>query len=79
MTTAKVAISLPIEVLKSAKKQVTTGRAKSLSAFIREAVDEKLRRDELEKLLDALDAQHGEPKRGAQRWAKKVIARSSST
>ncbi len=79
MTTAKVAMTLPTEVLKSAKEQVSRGRAKSLSAFISEAVDEKLRRDELEKLLDALDTQHGAPKKGAQRWAKKVIARSSST
>jgi len=77
MTTAKLAITLPTDVLKLAKKQVKTGRAKSLSAFISEAVDEKLRRDELEKLLDTLDAQHGPPNRAAQRWAKRVLARSS--
>jgi Arc/MetJ-type ribon-helix-helix transcriptional regulator len=77
MTTAKLAITLPTEVLKLAKKQVKSGRAKSLSAFISEAVDEKLRRDELEKLLDALDLQHGPPNRAAQRWAKRVLARSS--
>ena len=77
MTTAKLAITLPTDVLKLAKKQLKTGRAKSLSAFISKAVDEKLRRDELEKLLDALDAQHGPPNRAAQRWAKRVLARSS--
>jgi hypothetical protein len=77
MTTAKVAITLPTDVLRLAKKQVNTGRAKSLSAFISEAVDEKLRRDELEKLLDRLDAEHGVPNKAAQKWAKKVLGRSS--
>jgi hypothetical protein len=77
MTTAKLAITLPADVLRLAKSQVKKGRAKSLSAFISEAVDEKLRRDELEKLLDALDRQHGPPNKAAQRWAKKVLARSS--
>jgi Arc/MetJ-type ribon-helix-helix transcriptional regulator len=77
MTTAKVALSLSAEVVALAKKRVKSGRAKSLSAFVSEAVDEKLRRDELSELLNALDQQHGPPSKAARTWAKRVLARSS--
>jgi Arc/MetJ-type ribon-helix-helix transcriptional regulator len=77
MTASKIALSIPAEVLKQAKKQVRAGRAKSLSAFVSEAVDEKLRRDELTELLDALDAERGAPNKSARAWAKRVLAPSS--
>jgi hypothetical protein len=77
MTTAKVALSIDAGVLDLAKKRVKAGRAKSLSALVTEAVDEKLRRDDLADLLDALDKERGPPSRAARSWAKKVLARSS--
>jgi hypothetical protein len=77
MTAAKVAITVSADVLRLAKKRVKAGRAKSLSAFVNDAVDEKLRRDELTELLDALDAKHGPPSKAAKAWAKRVLARSS--
>jgi Arc/MetJ-type ribon-helix-helix transcriptional regulator len=79
MTTAKVALSIPEGVLREAKKQVAKGRAKSLSSFVSEALDDKLRRDELEGILDALDLEHGKPSKEAMRWAKNVLRPSSST
>jgi len=77
MTAAKVALTIPADVLEAAKKEVEAGHAKSLSAFVSEAVDEKLRRDELEAVLDDLDAKHGPPSKVARAWAKKLLARSS--
>jgi hypothetical protein len=77
MTFAKVALSMPADVLRLAKKEVAAGRAKSLSSFVAEAVDEKLRRDELSSILDAMDAEHGKPTRVATTWAKRVLKRSS--
>jgi hypothetical protein len=77
MAVAKVALTIPTEVLAAAKKEVEVGHAKSLSAFVSDAVDEKLRRDELAGLLDEMDAKHGPPKKSARAWAKKVLARSS--
>ncbi|HVV50613.1 MAG TPA: toxin-antitoxin system antitoxin subunit [Polyangia bacterium] len=77
MTAAKVAITIPAEVLEAAKKEVAAGHAPSLSALVSDAVDEKVRRNELAALLDALDAKHGKPDRAARAWAKKVLARSS--
>jgi Arc/MetJ-type ribon-helix-helix transcriptional regulator len=75
MNSAKVAVSMPAEVLRLAKKEVAAGRAKSLSSFVSEAVDEKLRRDELTAILDAMDAAHGKPTKAATRWAKRVLER----
>lgn len=79
MTAAKIAITIPADTLQLAKHRVKSGRAKSLSALVAEAVDEKLRRDELAELLDAMDAEYGPPSKAAKSWAKKVLARSSST
>jgi hypothetical protein len=68
---------MPGEVLRLAKKEVAAGRAKSLSSFVSEAVDEKLRRDELAAILDAMDLEHGKPRKAATAWAKRVLRRSS--
>ena len=77
MTMEKVALTIPASVLRMAKKKVRAGRAKSLSAFVSQAVDEKLRRDELTEILDAMDADLGPPNKGARAWAKRVLRRSS--
>jgi hypothetical protein len=68
---------MPVEVLRLAKSEVASGRAKSLSAFVAEAVDEKLRRDELAGILDAMDLELGKPSKAATAWAKRVLKRSS--
>jgi len=77
MNSAKVAVSLPAEALRLAKKEVAAGRARSLSALVADALDEKLRRDELSAILDAMDVEHGKPTKAARAWAKRVLARSS--
>lgn len=77
MTTAKIALSIPVDVVELAKREVRSGRAKSLSAFVSEAVDEKLRRDELTSILDAMDRERGKPSRTARAWARRALARSS--
>ena len=77
MTKAKIALTIPAEVLVLAKREVRKGRAKSLSAFISEAVGDKVRRDELTSILDAMDAEHGPPGKVARAWAKRVLGRSS--
>ena len=77
MTTAKVAVTVPIQTLRLARKEVRAGHAKSLSSLVSEAIDEKLRRSELSEILDAMDANYGRPNREAQAWAKRVLRRSS--
>jgi hypothetical protein len=46
-------------VLEAAKKEVEAGHAASVSALVSEAVDEKLRRNELATLLDEGSARSG--------------------
>jgi hypothetical protein len=75
MNTEKVALSIPADVLEQAKKEVARGRAKSLSSFVAEALDEKLRRDELTAILDAMDARHGKPTATDKAWARRVLKR----
>jgi hypothetical protein len=73
MNSAKVALSIPADLLEQAKAEVATGRAKNLSVFVSEALDQKLRRDELNTILDAMDAEYGPPNRAAKAWAKRVL------
>jgi hypothetical protein len=77
MTTTKVALSISSKAIVQAKKEVRSGRAKSLSAFVSEALEDKLHRDELSEVLDAMDAEHGRPNKKAREWARKVLSRSS--
>jgi Arc/MetJ-type ribon-helix-helix transcriptional regulator len=77
MTTTKVALTIPAQAIERAKRQVRSGRAKSLSAFVSEAVNEKLDRDQLADILEAMDAEHGPPGKAARTWAKSVLSRSS--
>jgi hypothetical protein len=73
MNSAKVALSIPAELLEQAKAEVAAGRAKNLSVFVSEALDQRLRRDELSIILDAMDAEHGPPSKAAKAWARRVL------
>jgi hypothetical protein len=75
MNSAKVAVSVPKDVLERAKVEVAAGRAKNLSALVSETLDERLRRDELDAILDAMDAEYGPPSKSAKAWAKRVLGR----
>jgi antitoxin ParD1/3/4 len=76
MNTAKIAVAIRRNVLELARKEVEEGRAKSLSAYITDAIDERLRRDELERLLDRMDAEHEPPSKRAKAWARRVLTRA---
>ena len=76
MNAAKIAVTIPADTLKLARKQVKQGHAKSLSALMAQALDEKISRNELTEILDAMDREFGKPNRAAQAWAKRVIKRS---
>lgn len=73
MNSAKVALSLPAALLERAKAEVATGRAKNLSVFVAESLDQRLRRDELKAILDAMDEERGLPHKAAVAWAKRVL------
>jgi Arc/MetJ-type ribon-helix-helix transcriptional regulator len=73
MTAAKIAVTVPPELLKRAREQVKAGKAKSLSALVTQAVEEKVLREELAEILDAMDAERGRPGKTAEAWAKRLL------
>jgi hypothetical protein len=77
MNAAKVALSIPADVLALARKEVKRGHARSLSSFVSQALGEKLRRDELTAILDAMDAEYGKPSEVAKKWARRLLKPSS--
>lgn len=59
--------------------KMARGHGKSLSAFVSEAVEANVQRDELAAILDAMDLAYGKPRSAAEQWAKRVLRPSSST
>jgi hypothetical protein len=75
MTMLKVAVTVPDVVLRDAKLAVRAHRAKTLSAYVSEALVEKLSRDNLEAVLDAMDATLGPPSKQAKARAKRALSK----
>jgi hypothetical protein len=73
MTDRKVTVALEPGVIRRAKAAVKGGRAKSLSALVNAALDEQLRRDDLEELFDRWDAERGPPTPEDEAWAARVL------
>jgi Arc/MetJ-type ribon-helix-helix transcriptional regulator len=61
MTMAKIAVSLPPELVRRARHAVRTGEAESVSAYVAAALQEKAKLDDLSTLLDEMLAQTGGP------------------
>jgi Arc/MetJ-type ribon-helix-helix transcriptional regulator len=66
-TTAKLAISLPVALAQKARRAVRSGRAASVSAYIAEALEQKVEKDDLAVLLDEMLAEAGGPLTAAER------------
>jgi len=69
MTTDKIAVSLPREVVRRARRAVRRGRAPSMSAYVAAAIDQKTKLDELDDLLEVMLAETGGPLTAAERRA----------
>lgn len=53
----KVAITLPSQLLRAARAEAEEGHARSLSAYIAQAVEEKLATDEFQEVLNEIFAE----------------------
>lgn len=74
MTSAKVAISLPLLVLADARRAVRSGRAASLSAYVADSIAERVKLDDLESLLTEMLLETGGPLTAhEQRWADRAL------
>lgn len=69
MTTTKIAVSLPAELVEQAQRAVAEGRANSVSAYVADALEEKAKLDDLASLLDEMLAETGGPLSAKERKA----------
>ncbi len=68
-STQKIAVSLPKHIADGARRAVRSGRAKSVSAYVADALEEKVKLDDLSQLLDEMLAESGGPLTAAERRA----------
>ncbi len=69
MTTAKIAITVPEDVLEKARRSVRKGSARSLSAYISRAMEQKVMLDDLDSLLVEMLASSGGPLSASEKHA----------
>ena len=67
MTTIKIAVSLPEEVVSGARRAVKRGRAGSVSAYVAAALEQKVMLDDLDDVLTQMLADTGGPLSAAER------------
>jgi hypothetical protein len=73
MQKARVTVTVRRQVLAKAEKQVRRGRAKSVSAWVDAAMEEKARREDLAALLAEMKVENGPATRDEEEWARKVL------
>ncbi len=69
MTTSKIAVSLPSELVEQAQRAVAEGRTPSVSAYVARALEEQAKLDDLASLLTEMLAESGGPLTAAERKA----------
>lgn len=74
---AKVAVSLPRDILRRAQQAVERGRARTLSALVAEALDYYVDKGDLDLLLKEL-AEQFPPSREDKAWAKRVLKEAAA-
>jgi Arc/MetJ-type ribon-helix-helix transcriptional regulator len=75
MTRAKIAITVPEELLAQVKDAVARGEASSVSAYISDAIAMRGAKSGLRAYLDALIEDYGEPSKEAYEWADEQLRR----
>jgi len=71
--TTKIAVSLPDELVAAARQAVADGRAASVSAYVAAALAERRADEDLARLLDEMDAEHGPPTAEHFAWARRAL------
>ncbi len=72
--TAKITISLPDWQVQALRAAVRSGKGKSVSALVSEALAEHLPGETLAELLDDLEREDGPPSAEDVAWAKQALA-----
>lgn len=74
MTTRKIAVSIPEELVEDARRAVAAGSARSVSAYVTEALRNFRHRQSLDDLLAELDAAEPIPDE-VRSWAEQALNR----
>jgi Arc/MetJ-type ribon-helix-helix transcriptional regulator len=69
MTTTKIAVSLPAELVEQAQRAVAEGRSASVSAYVSRALEEQAKLDDLASMLEEMLAETGGPLNASERKA----------
>jgi Arc/MetJ-type ribon-helix-helix transcriptional regulator len=76
VTTTKIAVSIPAELVEGARRAVAEGRSASVSAYVARALGEQAKLDDLGSLLEEMLAATGGPLTAAvQKDADRVLRR----
>ena len=73
MRKARVTVTVRKAILAKAERQVKRGRAKSVSAWVDSAMEEKARREDLAALLAEMKAENGPATAEDEAWARDVL------
>jgi hypothetical protein len=73
MQKARVTVTVRRDVLAKAERQVRKGRAKSVSAWVDSAMEEKARREDLAALLAEMKSEKGSATKEEEAWARDVL------
>jgi Arc/MetJ-type ribon-helix-helix transcriptional regulator len=73
MHKARVTVTVQREVLAKAEQLVRRGGAKSISAWVNAAMEEKARREDLAALLKEMKAENGPASSEETAWARAVL------
>jgi hypothetical protein len=75
MTAKKIAITVPEKTLAGARRAVKSGNAKSLSAYISRAIEQKTMSDDLDAWLEEWETETGGPLTTSEKaWADAAFA-----
>jgi hypothetical protein len=73
MQRSRVTVTVRQHILAAAEEEVAAGRATSLSAWVDQAIEEKIRREDLVGLLAEMRSENGRATEDEDAWARKVL------
>jgi hypothetical protein len=73
MQRKRITVTVRRDVLRAAEKQVKRGRARSVSAWVDAAMEQKARMEDLSALLGEMKAEGGPTSREDEKWARSVL------
>jgi len=70
---ARITVTVDEETLRAAEREVANGRARSLSAFVAEAIESQVKRESLKDVMADIRAEIGPPTEEETSWAREVL------